>query len=55
MGAELRGAVGGPHAMEWDPQSHVGYSSSHVAYSCVGYSYFGYSHVGYFLHVGYIA
>ena len=32
------------HAMEWDPHTHVGYSSSHV----------GYSHVGYLPHVGYM-
>ena len=36
------------HAMEWDPHTHVGYSSSHV-----GYSHVGYSHVGYLPHVGY--
>ena len=42
------------HAMEWDPHSHVGYSSSHVGYSYVGYSYVGYLHVGYLPHVGYM-
>ena len=42
------------HAMEWDPHTHVGYSSSHVGYSHVGYSHVGYSHVGYLPHVGYM-
>ena len=42
------------HAMEWDPYSHIGYSSSHVGYSYVGYSYVGFSHVGYLPPAGYI-
>ena len=44
--------VNNQHAMEWDPHSHVGYSSSHVGYAYVGYSYVVYSHNGYSPHVG---
>ena len=43
------------HAMEWDPHSYVGYSSSHAGYSYVGYSHIGFSYVGYFPHVGHMA